>query len=33
VPLFALHNVTDFEVHMCAGVADMQLGKADQKTI
>ena len=33
VPLFALHNVTDFEVHMCAGLADMQLAKVDQKTI
>jgi polygalacturonase len=32
-PIFALHNVNDFEVHMCSGVADMQLAKVDQKTI
>lgn len=33
VPLFALNRVTDFQVHMCAGVADQQLAKVDQKTI
>jgi hypothetical protein len=32
-PLFALHDVTDFEVHMCAGMPDTQLAKVDQKTI
>ena len=33
VPVFALHNVADFDVHMCAGVPDTQLAKADQKTL
>jgi hypothetical protein len=26
VPVFALHDVSDFDVHMCAGVPDTQLG-------
>jgi polygalacturonase len=33
VPEFALHNVSDFAVHMCAGVADTQLKKVDDKTL
>lgn len=33
VPLFALHNVTDFDVRLCAGIPDTQLARADQKTI
>src|SRR5271157_3338220 len=33
VPVFALHNVSDFDVHMCAGVPDTQLAKVDQKTL
>jgi polygalacturonase len=33
VPVFALHNVSDFDVHMCAGVPDTQLAKADQKAL
>jgi polygalacturonase len=33
VPVFALHNVSDFDVQKCAGVADVQLAKVDQKTL
>jgi polygalacturonase len=33
VPVFAMHNVSDFEVHMCNGVPDTQLAKVEQKTI
>jgi hypothetical protein len=33
VPVFALNNVSDFDVHMCAGVPDTQLAKVDQKTL
>ena len=33
VPVFALNNVTDLDVHMCAGVPDTQLAKVDQKTL
>jgi polygalacturonase len=33
VPVFALHNVADFDVHMCAGVPDTQLAKIDKKTL
>jgi hypothetical protein len=33
VPVFALHNVSDFDVHMCNGVPDTQLAKVDQKTL
>ena len=33
VPVFALHDVSDFDVHMCAGVPDTQLAKVDQKTL
>jgi hypothetical protein len=33
VPLFALHNVADFDVHMCRGVADTTLPKVDRKTL
>ena len=33
VPLFALHNVADFDVHMCNGVPDTKLAKVDQKTL
>jgi polygalacturonase len=33
VPVFALHNVSDFDVHMCAGVPDAQLAKVEQKTL
>jgi hypothetical protein len=32
-PVFALHNVSDFDVHMCAGVPDTQVAKAEQKTL
>ena len=33
VPVFALHDVSDFDVHMCAGVPDTQLAKVEQKTL
>jgi polygalacturonase len=33
VPVFALHDVSDFDVHMCAGVPDTLLAKVDQKTL
>ena len=33
VPVFALRNVTDFSVHMCKGVADAQLDRADSKAL
>jgi len=33
VPVFALHDVSDFDVHMCAGVLDTQLAKVDRKTL
>jgi hypothetical protein len=33
VPVFALHNVTDFSVQKCSGVPDTQLKTADSKTI
>jgi polygalacturonase len=33
VPVFALHDVSDFDVHMCAGVPDTQLAKADKRTL
>jgi polygalacturonase len=33
VPVFALKGVSDFDVHMCAGVPDTQLAKVDQKTL
>jgi hypothetical protein len=33
VPVFALHDVSYFDVHMCAGVPDTQLAKVDQKTL
>ena len=33
VPTFALHNVSDFVVHMCAGVPDTQLKSVDDKTL
>jgi polygalacturonase len=32
-PVFALHNVTDFSVHMCSGVSDAQIKTADNKTL
>jgi hypothetical protein len=32
-PVFAMHDVSDFDVHMCAGVADTQLAKVDRKTL
>ncbi|HXR34409.1 MAG TPA: hypothetical protein VN754_00565, partial [Candidatus Binataceae bacterium] len=32
-PVFALHNVTDFTVRMCAGVKDTQLQRAEQTTM
>ena len=32
-PVFALHNVSDFGVHMCDGVADTRLQKVDTKTL
>ena len=32
-PVFALHNVADFAVHMCAGVPDAQLAKVEHKTL
>jgi polygalacturonase len=33
VPVFALHDVSDFDVHLCAGVPDTQLAKVGQKTL
>jgi len=33
VPVFALHNVSDFSVHMCTGVPDTQLKTASTKTL
>jgi hypothetical protein len=33
VPVFALNNVSDFDVHMCAGVPDTQLAKVDKRTL
>jgi hypothetical protein len=33
VPLFALHDVSDFDVRMCAGVPDTQLAKVERKTL
>jgi len=33
VPVFAVNNVSDFDVHMCAGVPDTQLAKVDKKTL
>ncbi len=32
-PIFALHNVSDFGVHMCDGVSDTRLQKVDSKTL
>jgi hypothetical protein len=32
-PVFALHNVSDFGVHMCDGVSDTRLQKVDTKTL
>jgi polygalacturonase len=32
-PVFGLHDVSDFEVHMCAGVPDTQLAKVERKTL
>ena len=33
VPLFALHNVSDFSVRQCNGVKDTELAKAGEKTL
>ena len=33
VPAFALHNVSDFAVHMCSDVPDTQLKAVDNKTL
>jgi polygalacturonase len=33
VPVFALRHATDFSAHMCKGVQDTQLDRADGKTI
>jgi hypothetical protein len=33
VPVFALRHATDFSVHMCKGVQDTQLDRADDKTL
>jgi hypothetical protein len=33
VPTFALHNVSDFAVHMCPGVADAELKTVSSKTL
>jgi hypothetical protein len=33
VPVFALHDVSDFDVHMCASVPDTQLAKVERKTL
>ena len=32
-PVFALHNVSDFSVNMCKGVADGRLDRVDSKTL
>src|SRR5579871_77069 len=32
-PVFALHNVTGFDVHMCQGVNDTKLQKVETKTL
>jgi hypothetical protein len=32
-PIFALHSVSDFGVHMCDGVSDTRLQKVDTKTL
>jgi polygalacturonase len=32
-PVFAMHNVADVSVHMCSGVKDTQIEKAEQKTL
>jgi polygalacturonase len=32
-PVFALHNVSDFAVHMCSNVPDTQLKTVDNKTL
>ena len=32
-PVFAMHDVSDFDVHMCAGVPDTQLAKVGRKTL
>jgi polygalacturonase len=32
-PVFAMHDVSDFDVHMCAGVPDTHLAKVGQKTL
>ena len=31
--VFALHNVSDFDVHLCAGVPDTRLAKVEQRTL
>jgi len=33
VPAFALRNVSDLSVHMCAGVPDTQLAAVESKTL
>ena len=33
VPVFALHNVSDFAVHMCGGVPDTELKTVESKTL
>ena len=33
VPLFALRNATDFSAHMCKGIPDTQLDRAEGKTL
>jgi hypothetical protein len=33
VPTFSLHDVSEFSVHMCSGVADQQLKNVDKKTL
>ena len=32
-PVFALHNVSDFTVHMCGAVPDTQLKNVETKTL
>ena len=32
-PVFALHNIADLSVHMCSGVKDTQIQKADERTL
>lgn len=32
-PEFALHNVSDLSIHMCAGVKDTEIQKAEQRTL